>query len=40
MADEATKAKIKQEVYELVNQKYPNGNVMIQSSALVIYGEK
>lgn len=39
-ADEATKAKIKQEVYDLVSQKYPDGNVVIDSSALVIYGEK
>ena len=34
------KAKIKSEVYESVNQKYVNGNVAIDSSALVIYGEK
>lgn len=40
IADDATKAKIKQEVYELVNQKYPDGNVIIDCSALVIYGEK
>jgi len=39
-ADDAMKAKIKKEVYELVNQKYPDGNVVIDCSALVIYGEK
>ncbi|MCG2612520.1 class I SAM-dependent methyltransferase [Flavobacterium sp. SM15] len=39
-ADEPTKAKIKQEVYALVNQKYPDGKVIIDSSALVVYGEK
>jgi len=39
-ADDAMKEKIKTEVYELVNQKYPDGNVVIDSSALVIYGEK
>ena len=39
-ADEATKAKIKSEVFELVNQKFPDGKVNIPSSALVIAGEK
>jgi ubiquinone/menaquinone biosynthesis C-methylase UbiE len=39
-ADGATKEKIKQEVYQLVNQKYTDSNVVIDSSALVIYGEK
>jgi ubiquinone/menaquinone biosynthesis C-methylase UbiE len=39
-ADEATKAKIKSEVYESVMQKYPDGNIAIDASALVIYGEK
>jgi ubiquinone/menaquinone biosynthesis C-methylase UbiE len=39
-ADEAIKEKIKREVYQAVNQKYPDGNVLIDSSALVIYGEK
>ncbi|MDB5000970.1 MAG: methyltransferase type 11, partial [Mucilaginibacter sp.] len=39
-ADDATKEKIKREVFEIVNQKYPNGNVIIDSSALIIYGEK
>ncbi len=39
-ADDSMKEKIKSEVYQLVNQKYPDGNVVIDSSALIIYGEK
>lgn len=39
-ADEVMKEKIKREVYQLVSQKYPEGNVTIDSSAQVIYGEK
>ncbi|MFA6084116.1 class I SAM-dependent methyltransferase [Mucilaginibacter sp.] len=39
-ADDAMKEKIKKEVFEIVNQKFPDGNVIIDSSALVIYGEK
>ena len=39
-ADDATKEKIKTEVYQLLNDKYPDGNVCIDSGALVIYGEK
>jgi SAM-dependent methyltransferase len=39
-ADDAMKEKIKSEVYQAVNQKYPDGNVLIDSSALVIYGQK
>ncbi len=39
-ADDEMKAKIKNEVYELINQKYPKGKVVIDSNALVIYGEK
>lgn len=39
-ADEAMKEKIKGEVYLTVNERYPDGNIMIDSSALVIYGEK
>jgi ubiquinone/menaquinone biosynthesis C-methylase UbiE len=39
-ADEAMKTKIKNEVFESVNQKYPDGNIAIDSSALVIYAEK
>lgn len=37
---DAMKEKVKKEVYELVNQKYPDGDIMIDASALVIYGEK
>ena len=39
-ADDAMKEKIKTEVYQALNQKYPDGNIIIDSSALVIYGEK
>jgi ubiquinone/menaquinone biosynthesis C-methylase UbiE len=39
-ADDAIKEKIKREVYQAVNQKYPDGNVLIDSSAWVIYGQK
>ncbi len=39
-ADETTKEKIKQEVYQRINEKYPDGNVLIDSSSLVICGEK
>lgn len=39
-ADDATKEKIKREVYEALDQKYPDGNVVIDSSAILIYGEK
>jgi ubiquinone/menaquinone biosynthesis C-methylase UbiE len=39
-ADDVMKAKIKSEVFESVSQKYPEGNVSIDSSALIIYGEK
>ena len=39
-ADESTKEKIKTAVFEAVNNKFPDGDVVIDSSALVIYGEK
>jgi len=39
-ADDATKQRIKYQVYQAVNQKYPDGNVVIDGSALVICGEK
>ena len=39
-ADDAMKEKIKGEVYQVVNEKFPDGNVVIDSSALIIYGEK
>jgi ubiquinone/menaquinone biosynthesis C-methylase UbiE len=39
-ADDATRAKIKQEVFDLLNQKFPDGSVNFDTSALIIYGEK
>jgi ubiquinone/menaquinone biosynthesis C-methylase UbiE len=39
-ADGAMREKIKKEVYQVLNQKYPDGNIVIDASALVIYGEK
>lgn len=39
-ADEAMKEKIKSEVYQLVNEKYPDGNVAIDTGYLVINGQK
>ncbi|TAL67223.1 MAG: methyltransferase domain-containing protein [Bacteroidetes bacterium] len=39
-ADEATLGKIKKELFDAVNKRYPDGDVVIDSSALVIYGEK
>lgn len=39
-ADETMKEKIKREVFETVNAKFPDGNVQIDSSALVIAAEK
>lgn len=39
-ADEEMTTKIREEVFELLRQKYPDGKVIIGSSALVIYGEK
>ena len=39
-ADDAMKEKIKNEVLELINSKYTEGNVVIESSALVISGQK
>ena len=39
-AEDEMKEKIKKEVYEKLNQKYPDGNIIIDSGALVIYGEK
>ncbi len=38
--DDAMKLKIREEVFALVNHKYPDGKAAIDSSALVIYGEK
>ena len=39
-ADARMKEKIKKEVCELITEKYPGGNVNINGTALVIYGEK
>ncbi len=39
-ADETMRQMIKDEVLKKVNEKYPFGNVKIDSSAIVIYGEK
>lgn len=39
-ADEATRQKIKEEVFKKVNQKYPGGNIAIDGSAIVICGQK
>ena len=39
-ASDEMKEKIKIETYAALSQKYPDGNIIIDSSALVIYGEK
>jgi ubiquinone/menaquinone biosynthesis C-methylase UbiE len=39
-ASDEIKEKIKEDVYEILNQKFPDGNIVIDSSALVVYGEK
>jgi len=39
-ADEPVKEKIKKEVFDAVNKRYPPGSVVIEGSALLIYGEK
>ena len=39
-ADDELREKIKSEVFELINQKFPEGSVAIDTSALVYYGEK
>jgi len=39
-ADEAQVAAIRRDVYEAVSRRYPDGNVVIDASALVIVGEK
>ena len=39
-ADDATKQKIKSEVFMVVNEKYHEENLVIDSGALVVYGEK
>ncbi len=39
-ADEAMKEKIKNEVFELVDQKYPDKNAAIDYGAVIVSGEK
>ena len=39
-ADDAIKKKIKKEVYDIINEKYPEGQVIMEGSCLLIYGEK
>lgn len=39
-ADGAMKEKIKREVVEAVHQRYPDRNILVESSALIISGEK
>ena len=39
-ADDAMQNKIKREVYQLFQEKYPDGNVIIDASALVVSGQK
>ncbi|MNE47622.1 hypothetical protein D3C80_1420340 [compost metagenome] len=39
-ADDEMREKIKQEVFAQVNEKFPDGNVIIDGNALVIAGEK
>lgn len=39
-ADPELKEKIKNEVYQKINQKYPDGNVKMGGSTLLIYGQK
>lgn len=39
-ADDAMKDKIEREVCGLINEKYPDGDVIIDGNALLIYGEK
>jgi len=39
-ADDSMKEKIKTEVYKIVNDRFPDGNVVIDCSSIVVYGEK
>ena len=39
-ADDAMKAKVKSDVYAIIKEKYPTESLAMDSSALVIYGEK
>jgi len=38
--DAEMKENIRKEVFQELNQKFPNGNLLMDSSALIIYGEK
>jgi ubiquinone/menaquinone biosynthesis C-methylase UbiE len=39
-ADDATKEKIKKEVFDIIDKKYPDKKAAIDYGALVVYGEK
>ncbi len=39
-ADKLMREKIKKEVQQVIHKKFPYGNIVIDGSALVIYGEK
>ncbi|HMK05563.1 MAG TPA: hypothetical protein VK489_15285, partial [Ferruginibacter sp.] len=39
-AGDSMRKNIRRDVYQAMNERYTNGNVVIGSSALVIYGEK
>lgn len=39
-ADEATREKIKKGVYDIINEKFPDGKVNIDTAAIIIAGEK
>ena len=39
-ADDGMKEKIKKEVFELVEQKYPDQKAAIDYGAIILYGEK
>ncbi|HSN08918.1 MAG TPA: class I SAM-dependent methyltransferase [Hanamia sp.] len=39
-ADNELQAKIKKEVFELIDQKFPDGKVIFDTSSLVLYAEK
>ncbi len=39
-ATDDMKATIKKDVFDLLQQKYPDGNILIDAGTLVIYGEK
>jgi ubiquinone/menaquinone biosynthesis C-methylase UbiE len=39
-ADDALRERIRNEVSQAVNQRYPGASIQVESSALVVYGEK